>query len=214
MRQVVPSLTLPPTFRLDLSGRQLTDANARCIWHQSCACIKFLNLSNNLLERIPPRLKFLQSLEELDVSKNPGLCQLPPRVVLPKLERLNLSHNHALSDVAAAVAWLCGPDGALQWLDLQHTSLDTPPTGVIDRGGQAVRQYFVDLHRARETCWSQTVLIVGQEQAGKSALCRALLGQKCVDRPQPAEMSTVGIDTMYWRASVALEPSTDRFGNG
>ena len=203
---------MPLSYRLNLSGQQLLDADVRCIWHESCAHVKILNLSDNRLQMIPPGLKCLASLEELDVSKNPGLHQLPPRVVLPKLERLNLSYNNSLSDVAAAVAWLCGPDGSLQSLDLEgNASLATPPTGVIDRGGRAVRQYFVDLHRGRKTCWSQTVLVVGEEKAGKSALCNALLGQMCLDQSQPAEMSTVGIETVHWRTVVALENSSSRF---
>ena len=58
-------------------------------------------------------------------------------------------------------------------------------------------------------CWSQTILVVGQEEAGKSALCRALNGYQCADHAQMTEASTVGIDIVKWPTVVAI-PRTNR----
>merc|ERR1719174_942208 len=67
----------------------------------------------------------------------------------------------------------------------------------------------MDLHRGKMTCWSQTVLVVGPESAGKTALCRALQGHKCPDREQLTENSTVGIDTVHWQSVLAFEINRD-----
>ena len=57
------------------------------------------------------------------------------------------------------------------------------------------------------------MLVVGQEEAGKTALCHALSGHRCADHAQMTEASTVGIDTVRWSTVVAI-PRTNRSTTG
>ena len=90
-----------------------------------------------------------------------------------------------------------------------NNNLKVPPSQINDRVGEKVSQYSKDLERGQKICWSQTVLVVGQEEAGKTALCHALSGHRCADHAQMTEASTVGIDTVPWSTVVAI-PRTNR----
>ena len=170
-----------------------------------------LNISHNLLEQLPARLQ-LPSLVELNLSDNKFVA-LPPLDPnqQPKLKSLNLCNND-LYDIFADAIRLCR---SLEFLEIKgNIRLRLPPSNIIERGGNAVCQYFMDLLRGRRTCWSQTVLIVGKEASGKTAICQALLGHKCPDIPQTTGMSTVGIDTVHWPTVVALpQPHRSVRGN-
>merc|ERR1719174_3130422 len=105
---------------------------------------------------------------------------------------------------------LCGLYSKLTSVELKgNLNLKVPPSQIIDRGNAKVCQYFKDLARGQKICWSQTVLVVGQEEAGKTALCHALSGHRCADHAQMTEASTVGIDTVRWSTVVAI-PRTNR----
>ena len=162
-----------------------------------------INLSWNNLRTIPDLS--LPSLEWLSLARN-KLDKLPEFHAedLPVLAHFDLSYNN-LINVIGALAPLCAKvDCLLKTLDLRgNSSLVLPGSEVVERGGKAVRQFLVDLNKGQRICWSQTVLVVGQEAAGKSALCKSLVGYKCLDRPQPTEMSTVGIATEIWKTAVA-----------
>ena len=162
-----------------------------------------LDVSSNQLRSLP-KLD-LPKLEWLSLAHN-KLDKLPEFHAddLPVLAHLDLSYNK-LEYVIGALSPLCATvDCFLKTLDLRgNSSLVLPGSEVVERGGKAVRQFLVDLNKGQRICWSQTVLVVGQEAAGKSALCKSLVGHKCLDRPQPTEMSTVGIATEIWKTAAA-----------
>ena len=185
--------------------------------------LKDFNVSDNELKALPNRLLLLPSLVTLDLSHNnlrvlpkninlPNLKdfdlsynkiqKLPTQLHLPSLSSLDISHNR-LRDVAAAMMQLCGSYN-LTSIGLKGNNLIVPPSQIIERGSKKVCQYFKDLARGRKICWSQTVLVVGQEQAGKTALCHALNGHECADHAQMTDASTVGIDTVPWSTVVAI----------
>ena len=176
-----------------------------------------LDLSHNQIATLPNQLLLLlPKLVDLDLSHNslqalPVIDQSSVAVVdvsnhgarFPCLSRLDLSHND-LRDVAPAMKQLCGRHSQLESVGLKgNVSLKLPPSQILERGPVAVCQFFKDLSRGRQICWSQTVLVVGQEEAGKTALCRALSGHRCADHAQMTEGSTVGIDIVPWSTVVA-----------
>ena len=115
-----------------------------------------------------------------------------------------------LRDVTAAMKQLCGPYSKLKLVELKgNKNLKVPPSQIVERGGEKVCQFFKDLNQGQKICWSQTVLVVGQEEAGKTALCHALSGHRCADHSQMTEASTVGIDIVRWSTVVAI-PRTNR----
>ena len=185
--------------------------------------LRDLNLSYNEIITLPNQLLLLPKLVSLDLSHN-GLEALPDIDLpiynneaetistqrhLPCLTSLDLSNND-LHDVAPTMKHLCGPYSKLQSLELKgNIFLKVPPSQILESGGEKVCQFFKDLARGRTICWSQTVLVVGQEEAGKTALCRALSGYRCADHAQLTEASTVGIDIVRWSTVVAI-PITSR----
>ena len=198
---IEPVWTWRKIVQLDLS-----DNNLRCVpLDLNLPLLERLVISRNQLRELPMRLR-LPKLVHLDLSNN-QLETIPQWIPadLPELKHFDLSHNE-LRDVAAVMARLCASDTPLQSLELKgNVNLLVPPSQITERGGQDVCQYFMDLHRGKMTCWSQTVLVVGEESAGKTALCRALQGHKCPDREQLTENSTVGIDTVHWQSVLAFE---------
>ena len=162
-----------------------------------------LELSYNHLHKFPTHL-FLPKLVHLDLSHNKidTIPRMNPEH-LPQLKHFNLSDND-LGDVTGMMP-LCGSGCTLKYVALEgNESLRVPTPQIVERGGKAVRQFLMDLNQGRRKCWSQTIMVLGKEAAGKSALCRALLGERCPDHAQTEEMSTIGIDTVHWQAVVAL----------
>ena len=221
-------LRLPELVRLDLSHNALAafpsmDAN-------DLPKLKCLNVSNNELSVLPgddlPVLH-LSLLERLDISDNRLHC-IPARLLLPSLIFLDLSQNdivamphsalkeltalrhldvsnNRLRDITADMTRMCGPGHTLRSIEVAgNDSLVLPRASVVERGGMAVCRFFADLSRGQKTCWSQPVLVVGQEASGKTALCQALLGHPCLDQEQSVEASTVGIDSLHWPTVSAL----------
>ena len=178
----------------------LTDALIAPVW--TCQLVTHLTLSDNKFLKVLPDLN-LPVLEHLDISNN-RIAHLSTELLLPKLKNLDLSVNN-LRDVAAALTKLCGRASALQKIGLKgNQELSLPPSQIIDRGAEEVCQFFRDLKHGQKICWRQTVLVVGQEEAGKTALCHAFLGHACTDHGQMTEASTVGIDTVSWPTVVAI----------
>ena len=228
LRRLSARLRLHGLVCLDLSHNALTavatmDAN-------DLPKLKFLNISNNELRVLPdadlPVLR-LPLLERLEISGNRLHC-IPARLRLPSLVLLDLSHNeivampytalleltalrhldlanNQLRDITADMTRMCEPGRSLKSIEVAgNDSLVLPRSHIVDRGGTAVCGFFADLSRGQKTCWSQPVLVVGQEASGKTALCQALLGHPCLDQEQTVETSTVGIDSIHWQTVSAL----------
>ena len=198
---IAPVWTWEKVLWLDLSYNKLRRLPPRI----SLPVLERLVITHSQLLELPTRL-FLPKLEYLDLSNNQlvTIPELSP-TDLPALKDLNLSHN-LLRDVTSVMVRLCGSVHPLKSIELKgNARLLAPPYQLIERGGKDVCQYFMDLSRGNMKCWSQTVLVVGQEDAGKTALCRALQGHQCPDHEQITEASTVGIDTVHWQAVVAFE---------
>ena len=55
---------------LNLPHRNLTDQDVQCLWSQSCANLKSINLRHNKLTAVPHEVANLKALKHLDVSEN------------------------------------------------------------------------------------------------------------------------------------------------
>ena len=205
--------------------RNLDDRTIAPVW--AWKRVVRLDLSHNKL-RVLPDLLHLPVLERLDISDN-KLQQLPTQLLLPelvhlnlaqnnfatfptvdstnlpKLQHLNLSRNKLNRVSVDSIEWLCRSECTLKSLELKgNPQLPLPTSTIIERGGTHVCRFFKDLGQGQRTCWNQTVMVVGQEAAGKTSLCQALLGHSCADQEQAIAISTVGIETVHWRSVVAL----------
>ena len=143
-----------------------------------------------------------------------GTCGLA-MLLLTAASAATAKHIVLPEPVSAVAIRLCRTSCTLESLHVNHNKrmLVPPseiPSEIVERGGEEVCRFFMDLAQGQRTCWSQTVLVVGKEASGKTALCHALLGRKCLDMEHTLEMSTVGIDTVHWPAVVAL-PLSNRW---
>ena len=194
---------------MDLSRAKLTPHDLHGI--MSWACVQTLDLSHNALDNIPQGLSRLTQLRELNLSHN-HMEKLPADIVqLTQLRSLDLSYNDLRDDaISVSRVALLFVQGALVNLVLnQNSRLSLPPSDFIERGVEAVRQFCIDLIQGEALCWTQTMLVVGQQEAGKTALCHSLAGSSCLDRPQQQVDSTVGIDTLEWKMILGTAPGCD-----
>ena len=197
--ELAPVWTWQRVVHLDLSGNKLA-----AVPDLNLPLLEQLDLAHNELRQLTARLQ-LPNLSRLDLSNN--FLHAFPRIDaddMPKIKYLDLCDND-LHDITTDMLRLCAAGCSLASLELRgNKRLGLPPSPIIERGGDSVCQFFASLNLDRRTCWSQTVLVVGKEASGKTALCQALLGQRCPDMTQTRDMSTIGIDTKYWPTLVAL----------
>ncbi len=159
-----------------------------------------ISLSNNNFIQIPDQLKELKKLEEIDIGSN-KLEIIPPWFKsLENLKFIDLRRN-LLTDVPKwlfefrKVEYIFTGHKTVRnenVLSLTGNPLLIPPFEIIERGNEAVLQYFQELEKARKT--GSTIrlaeakcLILGEGGAGKTSLTIKLLNRNA---PLPEEKDT------------------------
>ncbi|XP_019614118.1 PREDICTED: uncharacterized protein LOC109462063 [Branchiostoma belcheri] len=132
--------------------------------------LEWLNLSGYQLQTLPAEIGQLTNVKHLDLY-GCELRILPPEVGrLTQLEWLDLRHNQ-LETLPAEVAQL----SSLDTLSVRGNPLIKPPAEVCDQGIAAIRQYFEELERSKETISAHLkVVILGETMAGKTSLIQTL----------------------------------------
>jgi Leucine-rich repeat (LRR) protein len=126
--------------------------------------LKRLALSNEFLSSLPAEVFELVQLESLDLQGN-QLTQVPEAITrLQNLTYLILSDNQ-LTQVPEAITRLQN----LTRLYLEGNPIELPPPDVADKGIDAIRDYFRQLHSEGEGyIYEAKLLIVGE--AGQARL--------------------------------------------
>jgi serine/threonine protein kinase/GTPase SAR1 family protein len=110
--------------------------------------LKRLHLDNNRLETLPFNLFLLENLEILELQSN-QLRKLPSTLAnLKKLNVINLDDNPPLKDI---------------------------PKPVLLGGAQVLRNFLEETSQRGEFCFRTKLMIVGQENVGKTNLLRSLV---------------------------------------
>ena len=117
-----------------------------------------MDLSKNILKRLPADVRKLKALKRLDIREN------------------------NLSEIDAAVATLLRNSLHTLLLD-RNPQLHNPPTSVIKLGPNAVRMYYQQSKHSRPN-WSLRVFMVGGLGAGKTSLCDALQWNRPCEPPK------------------------------
>lgn len=141
--------------------------------------LKIINLNDNAISELPYRIGELQSLRELRLANN-RLQSLPYSLASLQLKVLDVSGN----------------------------PLVTPPKEIVRKGRKEILGYLKDLAEGSEPCYRTKLMIVGQENVGKTTLLQRLQnrkhktkkGQK--DNFATISISTDGIDIEEWQLNV------------
>jgi internalin A len=152
-------------------------------------------------------LRKLKNLTDLGLSSNP-LENIPDAVFdLPKLESLILM-SCGIREVPDRILKL----HRLKYLFLYENPIETPPAEVVNRGLDAIRDYW----RQRESsgvdylCEAK-LIILGEAGAGKTSLARKIENPRFKLRER--EPSTEGIDVIRYRFQRRFARKTRRRRN-
>jgi serine/threonine protein kinase/GTPase SAR1 family protein len=175
-----------PTGRLvvkNLEGRSLTEFPAALL---KMTNLQLLNLANNFIPSIPAAISNLVELRDLDISNN-RLLTLPPA--------LGFLHN-------------------LKSLKLANNAFRTPPPEVLSKNNvKLVLGYLRDLAKGAEPVYRIKLMMVGQENVGKTTILRHIkrrrLRRAVKKGPIKPTISTDGIDVDEWQLEVPFDDDKD-----
>ena len=152
---------------------------------------KKVELIGNNISFLPKEIGQLTALQQLYLSGN-QLTEIPAVIgQLTSLQKLDLNNNK-LTEIPAEIGQLT----SLQELNLIRNPLVNPPIEVANQGIQAIRNYFRQIEKGKDTLFEAKLIIVGEGGVGKTTLARRINNPKC---PLPEEKeSTQGIDIQQW----------------
>ena len=156
--------------------------------------IRSLNLSSMDLQEIPESIGYLENLKHLNLSLNKLTVLSPALANLVKLEYLDLSYNKI-----EILPLYFNRFTKLEVLILDYTKdyITNPPKTVVERGLKSIKRHFEDLLDG-EPCYRTKLMIVGQENVGKSTLLHALRQEGKKQKVKRSNISTDGIDIAKW----------------
>lgn len=106
-----------------------------------------LNLSNNDLRELPEWIDTLRALKRLDLSNNYNMTHLHSNITSLPLENFT---------------------------SINCAELVEPPLAVCLDGFSNIKQYYKDLERGRTAITLSTIVLIGNKEAGKSTLLKAM----------------------------------------
>eukprot|EP01117_Protostelium_nocturnum_P011694 TRINITY_DN4256_c3_g1_i11.p1 TRINITY_DN4256_c3_g1~~TRINITY_DN4256_c3_g1_i11.p1 ORF type:complete len:1743 (-),score=580.06 TRINITY_DN4256_c3_g1_i11:39-5267(-) len=160
---------------LQMLGKELTSMMLRTIPEEilNMEFLRYLDLSDNLLTEIPNSITQLINLREL-ILKNNQLQALPQ-----------------------ALGYL---KNTLKVINVEGNDLKTPPKEIVKRGVKEILGYLSDMLEGSEPCYRIKLMIVGQENVGKTTI-KDTMSKNINANPG---LSTDGIDIDDWSMKVAF----------
>lgn len=184
---------------LDLSALGLT---ALPEWLGDMA-LESLSAVDNRLTALPWSMKALTKLRHLDLSYN-SLTTIPDVVFeLRTLQTLRMD-DCRLTEVPSAILRL----SALEGLDLRGNEIESPPKEIVDKGLDAIRDYWRQRGESGVDYLCEAKLIIlGEPGAGKTSLARKI--QDAGYRLREGEKSTEGIDVIRYQFPTGVRARHD-----
>ncbi|MGK7898762.1 MAG: leucine-rich repeat domain-containing protein, partial [Xenococcus sp. (in: cyanobacteria)] len=151
-----------------------------------------IHLAHNRLTSLPESIGNLSDLTRINLFNN-RLTSLPKSI--GKLSNLTLlySANNRLTSLPESISNLSN----LTWLVLDENPLESPPLEVINKGLDAIKEYFRQLtQEGVDYVYEAKLVIVGEAGAGKTSLANKI--QNPQYQLQDNQPSTKGIDVIKW----------------
>lgn len=174
--------------------------------------LKRLHIDNSFLDELHQDIGNLINLEELTVSKNKivTLANVHSLGQLTKLKVLSLKDN-GLTALPSTLGIL---SETLERLELEGNKLNYPPHL---KEKDAILKHLTDMLDGTRPCFRMKLMLVGQENVGKTSLLGALKKTKknivqAVTKVAVKPLSTDGIDIENWSFQINtpnLRPSTN-----
>ncbi|MBD2214339.1 leucine-rich repeat domain-containing protein [Nostoc linckia FACHB-104] len=151
-----------------------------------------LSLGSNQITTIPEAITRLQNLTLLSLGSN-QITTIPEVITrLQNLTTLNLSGNQ-ITTIPEVITRLQN----LTTLHLSDNPIEQPPLEVVEKGIEAIKDYFRQLQaEGTDYIYEAKLLIVGEGGAGKTTLA------KKIENPNyqlQEEESTQGIEVIQWQ---------------
>ena len=186
------SLTLPKLKSLILSNNQFSDAK-NCI-DLVCKKLRSIDLSFNQLENIPENILTYNRISKLKLHNN-KLIRLPPQIVkLSKLTFLDISNNN----IKVIAPNLCSIK-KLETVRHNGNPIIFPPNHVVGKGTDVLLKYLEDRISRSTPLRRVRLLLVGQENVGKSSISYYLKNNNA----NQVNISTDGIHIDDWEVKIS-----------
>jgi internalin A len=135
--------------------------------------LTMLYLRSNRLTTLPSEIGQLTNLATLDLRSN-RLTSLPSEIgQLTSLQSLDLMSNQLIS-LPSEIGQLTN----LTELNLRDNPLTSPPPEIVEQGRRAVLAYLREQLEGSRRQWISKLLVVGEGGVGKTAMLRALRGER------------------------------------
>ncbi len=180
---------------LDLSDNQLTAVPNEITQLYN---LTLLDLSSNRLTAVPDAMDQLQKLTLLSLGGN--LFTAIPAIIYELFSLIELSfgnYSHTTNQIKEIYPKILQLKN-LKKLNLERNPIETPPLEVVNKGVEAIKNYFWQLEaKGKDYLYEAKLLIVGEGGAGKTTLAKKIENPNCQLRED--ETSTEGIDVIQWR---------------
>jgi len=156
--------------------------------------LRELRLTSNYLTYISEKIDNLSNLKILDISCN-YLKELPDGFGALKELTTLLVNNNKLAKLPPQMGFLDN----LNELDVQNNNKLNIPKGHLNRGVLAIKEYLKQCYQGMVPCYRMKLMLVGEEEVGKTSLLRCL---KKVKKKKTISVSTDGIDIGELKISI------------
>eukprot|EP01094_Clydonella_sp_ATCC50884_P021946 TRINITY_DN493_c0_g3_i1.p1 TRINITY_DN493_c0_g3~~TRINITY_DN493_c0_g3_i1.p1 ORF type:complete len:2040 (-),score=911.87 TRINITY_DN493_c0_g3_i1:136-6255(-) len=199
---------------LDASHNEMSTISEQVI---SLVNLRTLNFANNKLVAMPLDIANLTQLTELHLEDNQLEGISPGLGKLHTVRYLNVSNNR-IRHVPATIGFMKGLLQTKNFFFHDNPKLKTPSKEVIARGFESVMTYLQAMLHGYKRCYRMKVMVVGQENVGKTSLLRCLTKKTHLDEDLKKatnldSVSTDGIDIGGFQFRHHFPPDDDEEGD-